>query len=357
MVSVVEYQNPVELGWVTLWLRLSKVDFSGMKEDGKPLFYKGQIEWQSGKHLGNLNGFSTIHSKQNHLHEVNVEPHHQSTFKGKCVMTQKSCGKPSRPLVSNVKLVLGKKRIGYDGENSWSSLYGDNEEGHARNFSKFRGESSWRTQDGLGIAQHVGVFEETIGVVEGGSFNNGLVVKDSFECDGNNEGEVLGRQRILGSDQVSNIEVFEEGEYQSSDNFSHKIKKKKEKKVVDISKRHGMIIRKDKRKICGMSGEVQTDRKEAIVREDSWNLEVEVAKVIEKCASLGCFKSKSVVAKEGVEVSKADSWNFSEEILKVIETGIALGFYFNGGEDRVAEEIARSESEDAERFEVVNRKQ
>ncbi|KAK0586415.1 hypothetical protein LWI29_006497 [Acer saccharum] len=48
------------------------------------------------------------------------------------------------------------------------------------------------------------------------------------------------------------------------------------------------------------------------------------------------------------------SWNLEDEIAKVIETGVALGFNFNNREKEIGEEIARRELEDKEKMDLVN---
>ena len=42
-------------------------------------------------------------------------------------------------------------------------------------------------------------------------------------------------------------------------------------------------------------------------------------------------------------------WNLEEEIAKVIETGVALGFDFGGKEKTIKEELSRREKEDDDR--------
>ncbi|KAK1551224.1 hypothetical protein Q3G72_032272 [Acer saccharum] len=92
-----------------------------------------------------------------------------------------------------------------------------------------------------------------------------------------------------------------------------------------------------------------------------WNLEEEIAKVIEKGVSLGyVFKSNEkdrdkehIVMQEDHYNSRSNqgesqenSWNFDNEVAKVIEVGVALGFDFNGNEVEIGEKIANREKED-----------
>ncbi|KAK1550995.1 hypothetical protein Q3G72_028387 [Acer saccharum] len=92
-----------------------------------------------------------------------------------------------------------------------------------------------------------------------------------------------------------------------------------------------------------------------------WNLEEEIAKVIEKGVSLGyVFKSNEkdrdkehIVMQEDHYNSRSNqgesqenSWNFDNEVAKVIKVGVALGFDFNGNEVEIGEKIANREKED-----------
>ncbi|KAI9186182.1 hypothetical protein LWI28_014499 [Acer negundo] len=130
----------------------------------------------------------------------------------------------------------------------------------------------------------------------------------------------------------------------------------------------------------------------------TWDLEVEVAKVIDKGVALGYNFNKNekndvnevdrrevagvVSVSSGIEryerevhldktmkmrgrnkvysIKKHEerslklSWNLEEEIAKVIETGVALGFNFNGKEKEIGGEVARREMEDEEKLRPVN---
>ena len=108
-------------------------------------------------------------------------------------------------------------------------------------------------------------------------------------------------------------------------------------------------------------------RKDTIVKsrqqsnKSYWNLEEEIAKVIEKGVSLGyVFKAKEKdMGKEHIVMqedhfnarsnqgeSQENSWNLDNEVAKVIEVGVALGFDFNGNEVEIGEKIATREKED-----------
>ncbi|KAI9190539.1 hypothetical protein LWI28_006601 [Acer negundo] len=87
----------------------------------------------------------------------------------------------------------------------------------------------------------------------------------------------------------------------------------------------------------------------------TWNLETEVAKVIEKGMSLDYFNKSSVGGRcgevsSGCERGFTGSWRLSEEVAKIIETGSALGFDFHGKEGQAAVEISMREKKDEARF-------
>ncbi|KAI9184971.1 hypothetical protein LWI28_002984 [Acer negundo] len=86
--------------------------------------------------------------------------------------------------------------------------------------------------------------------------------------------------------------------------------------------------------------------------QDKWNLEVEVAKVIEKGVELGHIRFMS--AGDGRRNlgedygSQNEFWSLSQEVTNVIKMGVALGLDFNGEEDVIGEEVARRVTEDDE---------
>ncbi|KAI9161381.1 hypothetical protein LWI28_016829 [Acer negundo] len=94
-----------------------------------------------------------------------------------------------------------------------------------------------------------------------------------------------------------------------------------------------------------------------------WNLEEEIAKVIEKGVALGLdLKSRgSIIRKtnqqqKGPAVSNTSQannviWDLEEEIAKLMETRVALGFDFNGNENEIIEVVSSREKEDEERME------
>ncbi|KAK1583380.1 hypothetical protein Q3G72_023248 [Acer saccharum] len=97
-----------------------------------------------------------------------------------------------------------------------------------------------------------------------------------------------------------------------------------------------------------------------------WNLEEEIAKVIEKGVALGLVvnsKDKSLGNGNGTHPTEGrhleedhpaeatdQDWNLEEEVTKVIEVGVSLGFDFNGKEVEIGGKIADREKEDAERM-------
>ncbi|KAK3194729.1 hypothetical protein Dsin_026039 [Dipteronia sinensis] len=81
-----------------------------------------------------------------------------------------------------------------------------------------------------------------------------------------------------------------------------------------------------------------------------------MAKVIENGVSLGVNFNSGNVSKYQVagsdleEVNKnIEQWNLDEEVAKIIETGRVLGFDFNSREEEVKTFVARREMEDKER--------
>ncbi|KAK3219709.1 hypothetical protein Dsin_013679 [Dipteronia sinensis] len=91
-----------------------------------------------------------------------------------------------------------------------------------------------------------------------------------------------------------------------------------------------------------------------------WNLEVEVAKVIEKEVELGHIIPASSVGGTKItrEVSREQTgtWSLSQEVAKVIEMGVALGIDFNGEELEVRNEVARRVTEDEEYLKSTKKK-
>ncbi|KAK1548763.1 hypothetical protein Q3G72_035111 [Acer saccharum] len=94
-------------------------------------------------------------------------------------------------------------------------------------------------------------------------------------------------------------------------------------------------------------------RRKRKLRKVIWNLDEEIAKVIEKGADLGVnFKLRSTCSKDedGVKKNREDKWNLEEEVTKVIETGVALGLDFYGKEAEIAKYLSSRELEDEARF-------
>ncbi|KAK1580906.1 hypothetical protein Q3G72_001236 [Acer saccharum] len=94
-------------------------------------------------------------------------------------------------------------------------------------------------------------------------------------------------------------------------------------------------------------------RRKRKLRKVIWNLDEEIAKVIEKGADLGVnFKLRSTCSKneDGVKKNREDKWNLEEEVTKVIETRVALGLDFYGREEEIAEYLSSRELKDEARF-------
>ncbi|KAK0596661.1 hypothetical protein LWI29_017825 [Acer saccharum] len=136
----------------------------------------------------------------------------------------------------------------------------------------------------------------------------------------------------------------------NSDQLLPKTPKRKGGKKCPVTKSHAMKTRNTSRANDGSVDGASSDK--------SWNLEVEITKVIEKGAALGVnFKHSREESEVGWSISAQEEeierlrvlWNLEEEISKVIETGVALGYNFNGKEEDIRAEIARKEKEDEER--------
>ena len=93
-----------------------------------------------------------------------------------------------------------------------------------------------------------------------------------------------------------------------------------------------------------------------------WNLEEEIAKVIDKGVALGVnFKKNKEKenlkpfdfedGKEGEKDATDTTWNLEEEVTKVIQMGVALGIDFNGIENEMIKIIDSREEEDDARME------
>ncbi|KAK4852204.1 hypothetical protein QYF36_021883 [Acer negundo] len=296
------------------------------------------------------------------MHKLNKEPHQQSSFKGKGVMTRKVCGKS---VISNAGVIIGKKRIGYNGDVSRSSSDEDCVEEYVGNFIEFRGETSRvglnhsmdgnlmvdlgfienvtcghlelghigsrplyvinnkagpsvSSRDGLGIGHMVGNQDVNSSQAKETAYDGGLGVNNMTESEGTNKEP--GSQRNSGRGQDLDKEVVNERRYQSSDKTSHRNKKKKDKKNVDAFKKHGITTIKDKRSCSRVPGEAQAD-----------------GNVIE----------------EGM-ASRYGSWDFVEEIVRLIEIGMEVGFNFKRGKARAVVEIDKREKEEAEKYTAVN---
>ncbi|KAK3199477.1 hypothetical protein Dsin_022892 [Dipteronia sinensis] len=152
--------------------------------------------------------------------------------------------------------------------------------------------------------------------------------------------------QLLTVDEASSMKKAELGK---------KVNMKKSGKITSNFKSHGMKTRNDRVLDSQVSSEEARRNIDVSLSKGRWNLEVEIAKVIEKGVALGFINGS--IAQKNSEVGindekrkKSVSWSFSEEVANVIKARVALGFYFNGDEDVILEEIMRRELKDDVRF-------
>ncbi|KAK4857264.1 hypothetical protein QYF36_026198 [Acer negundo] len=105
------------------------------------------------------------------------------------------------------------------------------------------------------------------------------------------------------------------------------------------------------------------EKQSQLSNEFYWNIEEEIAKVIEKKVSLGyVFKLKDQNEnqkdqsnyKNNQGASQENYWNLDNKVAKVIEVGVALGFDFNRNEVEIGENIVSKEKEDEAVMAAVN---
>ncbi|KAI9200364.1 hypothetical protein LWI28_006630 [Acer negundo] len=286
-----------------MWLGLSKVELSNKKGVGAARSNQGQVERLIGKFMENLKGLPIYQSEQGRVHNFIEASNVQPSFKGKDVLSRKPA-----------MITLGKNKDSYDNEDSWSSSYEDLYDSKGGILGiLLRSEESHLglkgTSDGLGLVQLGDVSEDRHGLDEGDNTNSGLEIPKAFNnigCEDINE-KVIVVSQLDESAQVSNIVLVVERGSHSSNDSSHKVRKKKGRKVLDIAKKHRMTTRKDKRNDHSNPSKKQNKWYGIIVMKDSWNSKVEVAKMLEKGAALGYLKSKRDAAHEGEKGIKSVS--------------------------------------------------
>ncbi|KAK3221696.1 hypothetical protein Dsin_008721 [Dipteronia sinensis] len=146
-------------------------------------------------------------------------------------------------------------------------------------------------------------------------------------------------------------DMVKENRIMSTDKERKKIPSKRTTKSCSSLKSHSMKTRKDMSQLARGVQEIIKEVSEPSCSRGRWNLEAEMAKVLEKGAALGYFKQPFHEQNSGTGTSvdgqlMVGKRILSEEVVKVIEIGTALGLDFHGQEDLVAEEINRKEKEE-----------
>lgn len=149
--------------------------------------------------------------------------------------------------------------------------------------------------------------------------------------------------------------IIEEHRILSTGRERKKNSSKKIAKSCSSIKSHSMKTRKDKSQLVRGVQEITKETEVTRCSRGRWNLEEELAKVLEKGVALGYFNRSLHSHKSGTGISeggiaKTGAWNLSDEVAKVIETRIALGLDFQGKEDLAVVEICRKEREEALRI-------
>ncbi|KAK3190291.1 hypothetical protein Dsin_029852 [Dipteronia sinensis] len=182
--------------------------------------------------------------------------------------------------------------------------------------------------------------EEYTGAV--GSFD---ATQDDASHERLGNGEQEGRTEHLAEGGMGEVETF---------------KKKDRSRGSDSNiKTHPMITRKSKANTPNDHLENTSKIKKGCQRRVVWNMEVEIAKAIEKGVELGitvhekCQNSSGNMSNTDKLDPKSDNrWNLEEEVSKIIETGTALGFDFHGNETEITEIVIAKEREDELSFTV-----
>ncbi|KAK0597523.1 hypothetical protein LWI29_026183 [Acer saccharum] len=92
------------------------------------------------------------------------------------------------------------------------------------------------------------------------------------------------------------------------------------------------------------------------IKKVKWNIENEIAKVIEKGVELGInLKVRKQRISSDCEVVGSEEfwklgWDLDDEVAKVLEIGAALGFDFKGKESEISQVLSNMEKEDEDRF-------
>ncbi|KAK2634027.1 hypothetical protein Ddye_028819 [Dipteronia dyeriana] len=202
------------------------------------------------------------------------------TYKGKGLLTKNWVRKPSGSFIQNGKIVLDKVnnhnavRV-WDSDDSGSTLSEERDVGQLSSFPIMRGEASF---------------------IDLAKLKGGNIVIDL----GNEEKKVV--------------------------------------KKISSMKRQCMKFSKTRSSIPQDVGRIRSGSPGTRGLKKRWNLEEEVAKIVEKGKVLGYFND-SYPGMENMKDSivgvafKTGSWSLSEEVAKVIEIEVAFGFDFDGREN------------------------
>ncbi|KAK1560328.1 hypothetical protein Q3G72_025272 [Acer saccharum] len=123
-----------------------------------------------------------------------------------------------------------------------------------------------------------------------------------------------------------------------------KSKKIRGGKKICSAKCHSMVTRTSKGEEDRQNQGEQ--RAQKVVRPRTWNLAVEMTKVIEKGVAMGALSNAN---RDSPSAGSGEQWNLDIEVAKIIETGKALGFDFDGSEEEVTVFVANRETEDEAR--------
>lgn len=305
-------------------------------------------------------------------------------FKGKGISLRKVARKPHVPLNCNGKLVIrsGKESgvntngvfvtNGFTGSSgsSGSALNVDSGLGPLEKYPKVVGESSKARVDnciggnfyidlGAGRDQILGQSFKEVLLKDG---NNTYATGKIKEADVNKSVVPYCNDSISFSSSENSISHVSETQQQNLDNSKdNSVLEMTLKKKVASSKKanknnvpvrsHGMKTRNNGSLVSKGIGEVHRVISGLGSSRSRWNLEVELAKVVEKGVDLGYLRRDKV--QQGGGSIEPSSWRLSEEVAKVIEVGAALGFDFNRNKESISKEISRREKEDEDRYVAV----
>ncbi|KAK3193120.1 hypothetical protein Dsin_024430 [Dipteronia sinensis] len=126
-------------------------------------------------------------------------------------------------------------------------------------------------------------------------------------------------------------------------------KMRNNKGVSSTQKNHNMVTRSPKNKTQKIHIQLDKISQGVSSRKTMWNIEEEIAKVIEKRIEMGRDRKTSSKKDDHANDNK-ETWNIKEEVTEVIEMGVALGFDFNGKENEMSDIIASREAKDETRM-------